>query len=99
MKIYIAGKITGDTNYKEKFDKAKQKVKANGNIALCPTFLDGRMNNKDCMHICLAMIDVADVVWFLDDWQDSNGAKLEHAYCQYNGIRCAYGKDFKWIKE
>ena len=29
------------------------------------------------------MIDVADIVFFLPDWQKSPGARLEHMYCDY----------------
>ena len=37
------------------------------------------------MKICFAMIDVADEVYFLPDWEESGGAQLEKAYCDYIG--------------
>ena len=36
MLIYISGKITGEINYKEKFDKAEQKLLGMGHIPLNP---------------------------------------------------------------
>ena len=38
------------------------------------------MEYEDYMHIDFAMIDVADMVYFLNDWQDSPGAIREHEY-------------------
>lgn len=82
MKIYIAGKITGDPNYKTKFEQAANEY-LRSDVILLPTVLPGRMTPADYMRICFAMIDSADVVAFLPDWQDSPGARLEHDYCEY----------------
>ena len=37
------------------------------------------------MRICLAMLDTADVVVFLDDYQSSPGALVEYQYSVYVG--------------
>ena len=60
LKVYIAGKITGDPEHKRKF---------------------------------LAMIDSADMVAFLPDWEDSPGARLEHDYCEHVGKRLFHVAD------
>lgn len=83
MKAYIAGKITGDSEYQNKFDIAAQALKSEGLIVLSPAILPEGMMPSDYMKICFAMIDVADVVAFLPDWDESRGARLEHSYCQY----------------
>ena len=85
MKVYIAGKITGDPDYQSKFRKARKYLMAMGNIVLTPAVLPEGMAPADYMKICFAMIDVADVVAFLPDWKDSSGAKLEMQYCNYIG--------------
>lgn len=85
MKIYIAGKITGDPNYREKFQKAKNALEAKGYTVLTPSVLPGGMTPADYMRICFAMIDSADAVFFLHDWASSKGARLERQYCQYIG--------------
>ena len=83
MKIYIAGKITGEENYKQKFATVQKELEAEGNIVLNPALLPQGMENKDYMRICLAMIETADMVHFLPDSYESNGASLERDYCAY----------------
>ena len=83
MKIYIAGKITGDQDYRAKFADAQRQIEAQGHIVLNPATLPEGMEPKDYMRICFAMIDVADAVVFLPDAAESAGARLEMAYCEY----------------
>ena len=82
-KIYIAGKITGDAGYREKFAAAEQKLTREGYIVLSPAILPEGMSTADYMRICFAMIDVADKCAFLDDFLESKGARLEWDYCAY----------------
>lgn len=82
-KIYIAGKITGDPNYKAKFAEAENFYKKKGYTVLTPTWMPAGMQPADYMRICFAMIDTADVVAFLPDFKQSAGAEVEHAYCCY----------------
>lgn len=85
MKIYIAGKITGDPCYKTKFDRVAQRLEMAGHIAINPATLPQGMSPADYMRICFAMLDGADAAMFLPDWEDSAGAKLERAWCEYTG--------------
>ena len=39
MKIYIAGKISGDKNYKKKFKKAERALKKKGHSVMNPAWL------------------------------------------------------------
>lgn len=81
--IYIAGKITGDPDYREKFENAARGVRILGGIPLNPADLPGDMPREKYMPICLAMIDQADAVLFLDNWKNSAGAKIEEGYAKY----------------
>ena len=83
MIIYIAGKITGDPNYKAKFDKAAKRLSAKGHVVLTPTVLPLGLDYNDYMHIDFAMIDVADAVYFLKDYKSSNGATKERYYAMW----------------
>ena len=83
MKIYIAGKITGDPEYRKKFACAARQVEALGHIALNPAELPEGMTPEEYMRICFAMLDVADEMWYLGDAADSPGAFLEMQYCRY----------------
>ena len=83
VKVYIAGKITGDAGYREKFAATEQKLQGEGFIVLSPAVLPEGMSTADYMRICFAMIDVADKVAFLGDFVESHGARLEWEYCVY----------------
>jgi len=83
LKIYIAGKISGDANYYQKFKAEEEYLKSCGHIVLNPAELPPGMSAADYMRICFSMIDSADAVYFLSDFRDSPGAKLELVYCRY----------------
>lgn len=85
VKTYIAGKIAGDPNYREKFAKVAERLQAIGNVPLNPAMLPSGMAPADYMRICFAMIDSCDFVYLLPDCADSPGARLEIAYCEYIG--------------
>lgn len=84
-KIYIAGKITGDPDYKEKFFEMESKYIWKGYTVLNPATLPEGMAPGDYMRICFALIDTADLVAFMKDCDESEGAKLEYNYCRYIG--------------
>lgn len=71
MKIYIAGKITGDKAYRAKFAAAEKTLRAQGFTVINPAVLPEGMRPADYMRICFAMVDIADEVVFLPDWQES----------------------------
>ena len=83
MKVYIAGKITGDPGYRDKFAAAEMQLGGQGHTVLNPAELPEGMAPADYMRICFAMIDVADAVVFLPDAAESAGARLYMAYCEY----------------
>ena len=82
-KIFISGKITGDPDYKAKFEAAAEAYKKKGYTVLCPSWMPAGMQPADYMRICFAMIDTADVVAFLPGFSKSPGAQLELQYCLY----------------
>ena len=85
MKVYIAGKITGDSGYWEKFRQEERELEAEGFIVLNPAELPEGMQPSDYMRICFAMMDCADIVAFLPDYSQSRGARLEFDSCQSTG--------------
>lgn len=67
MKVYIAGRITGDPRYREKFAEAEAALREVGHIPLNPAVLPEGMEAEDYMRICTAMLDSADAIGLLGD--------------------------------
>ncbi|MEG1758258.1 MAG: DUF4406 domain-containing protein [Oscillospiraceae bacterium] len=89
--VYIAGKITGDRNYRAKFSEARAELYGRGfTTVINPAMLPEGLRPSDYMDICSAMLRSADVVAFLCDWEESPGAVLEHAYAAYVGKELLY---------
>jgi hypothetical protein len=80
VKVYIAGKITGNPEYKSQFAEAEQELKAEGHTVMNPAILPDGFQHHEYMRMCFAMIDVCDVVYMLNTWIDSKGARLERDY-------------------
>lgn len=80
--IYIAGKITGNPTYQDDFAEAVLKLKEQGYTHIinpcCLSVLN--LEYEQYMKITFAMVDVADAVYFLKNWEDSEGAKREYLY-------------------
>lgn len=83
--VYISGPISGVENYKAPFDVAKGHLEELGYAVLNPAELPEGMTKEQYMRINFAQIDAAHVVYFLPGWQNSRGATLERAYCEYIG--------------
>lgn len=83
--VYIAGPIEGVKTYKLDFAKAKRHLEELGYVVLSPAELPEGMTKAQYMRINFAQIDAAHVVYFLPGWQNSRGATLERAYCEYIG--------------
>lgn len=85
MKIYIAGKITGDPDYQVKFMKARIQLEKQGHTVLSPAVLSPELKPAESVPIRIAMINQADAVAFLSDWWDDPGSQLEQQYAAYAG--------------
>ena len=82
MRIYISGKITGTTDYKEKFEKAAEQIAAKGHIPINPVDIEKVVKDEltwsECMQIDLPLLRISHAVLMLPDWRDSDGARQEH---------------------
>ena len=95
MKIYIAGKITGDKKYRAKFREAAKALEALGHVVLNPAILPAGLAEQDYMQIALAMLNAADLAVFLPDYQESAGAMIEWAWYKRTGKNCALYMNMK----
>lgn len=85
MKIYIAGKITG-LHYEEAeslFIHTATAIEKAGHTPLNPMALvdqtPGRTYNEYLLDALRVMMLEAEAVYFLDNWIDSTGARIEFA--------------------
>lgn len=83
MVVYIAGPITGVENYRKPFEEAAARLEEQGHTVLSPIVHPEGLTRAQYMRMCLAMIDSADAVYFLEGWEKSDGATIEHAYSVY----------------
>lgn len=92
-KCYISGKITGldFALVKEKFAVAEQEVKDMGYIPINP-LKNGVTTDMwgDHMAEDLANLNRCDIVYFLTDWEDSEGAKIEHVFARNSQKKMIY---------
>lgn len=93
MKIYIAGKITGKADYKAAFQKVQEELKELGHTVMSPAVLPQGFEHYEYMHICYSMIDVCEGVFFLDNWKDSKGARLEYMYATKGNKKIMFAKE------
>lgn len=81
-RIYISGKITGTDDYMERFAKAEKYLITKGYSVLNPAKVNAQMPSDttydEYMQIAVTMLQMADSIYMLKDWQNSNGAKIEH---------------------
>lgn len=82
MKIYISGKISGETpeSVSEKFNRAVAEVAAYGAEPVNP--LDNGLHESEHwnkhMVADIAMLLECDGIYMLTDWEDSRGARIEY---------------------
>lgn len=79
MKVYIAGKITGDSDYKKKFEFYEKALAEAGHSVMNPARIsnyDG-FSWDDYMAVSAAMQGVCDAIVLLPGWMESRGARIE----------------------
>lgn len=78
MKVYIAGPITGNPNYKQEFKMAEEILKEKGAIVMNPSVLSEGFTWDEYMPITLAMLSVCDTIALLPGWENSRGSTIEY---------------------
>lgn len=85
MKLYVAGKISGldEDEAFRLFEEAERLLIAAGHTPLNPMKLvdqaEGREYEEYLLDALRVMILDCEGVYFLSNWQDSFGARIEHA--------------------
>lgn len=87
--IYIAGKVTGLSEYavKHKFSRMKNELQGRGFIVLNPCdFIPFDCDWQIAMRMASTLLMMADCIYMLPCWRDSKGAKMEFEMAGAFGI-------------
>ena len=93
MIVFISGKISGDENYREKFNRAERNLAALGYNILSPAILPGWLEWPEAMGITCEMVRTANAICMLPDWRGSKGAATEKALAEELGKNVLYYTD------
>lgn len=92
-KVYISGKITGDNNFKEKFNNAVLRCCVFGwglNDILNPVDLPTQTTWEDYMIQDIKELFNCTHIYMISDWEQSKGARIEHAIAVEYGLTIIY---------
>lgn len=89
--IYIAGKITGTTDYPARFARAADKLRKQGHKVFNPAAanLEGEPLPKIMSHL-LPQLCECEAIALLPGWWRSGGARVEWLLAKYLGLRVIY---------
>ena len=86
MKVYIAGAISNNPNYKEQFEEAEEFLKKIGHTPLNPVKNLG-FDYKDYIDMGLCELMNCEAIFLLPNYQESQGAMLEYQYAITVGLK------------
>ena len=95
MKVYLSGKITGDSNYRQKFSSMEKELLSYGYVVFNPAVLPDGFEYEDYMDLDLLILSRCDAIFLMRDWRNSPGAKREYEEAKRLGLRILIEADLK----
>lgn len=91
MKVYISGAVSSDKNFREKFDKAEEKLLLQGYEVVNPIKdeVDGKSWEYYMKEDIIKLLS-CDCIYLLKDWVTSEGACLERIIARKLGMEVIY---------
>lgn len=97
MVVYISGKITEKTAYKQRLnvllaEKVNRKLWELGFATICPhtNAPKGNLTYQDYIDADLTLLARCDAVLMMNNWQESNGANVELTFAYEHNIPVFY---------
>lgn len=90
MKVYIAGPISNNPEFKNQFKEVENKLKEIGKIVLNPATLPAGLSQQEYMSICIPMLYCCDTIYLLKGWENSLGANIEKQLAEQAGMTVMY---------
>lgn len=84
---YLSGPITEFNNHTEAFTEVETALIEQGHTVINPDTLPDGLKAKDYLRVCFAMIESADTLVLLPEWECSRGTQIEKLYAEYIGLR------------
>jgi len=91
MKIYIAGSITNNPDYKLQFAIAEMELQKQGNAVVNPVKNIG-FEYKDYIDMGICELMHCEAIYLLKGYENSKGALLEKHYAETVGMKILYQK-------
>jgi hypothetical protein len=97
MTVYISGRVTGQPRdaVKAKFSRAAALLYANNHNPEIPTLIcDPADGPREAMAKLIPVLLKCDAIMMLEDWEYSEGAKIELQIAKYAGLHIMFEEDF-----
>lgn len=93
--IYISGPITEEADdYMERFVAVERVLKRDDTVINPARYKlelsSSHVTYEDFIHVSLVLLDMCGEIYMLDGWENSSGARLEHAYAEAMGKKIIY---------
>lgn len=93
-KIYISGKITGTTDYIQRFERAEKALSKY--IVINPAKVNAQLPKEttweEYMKMSMCMLKMCNAIYMLKGWEDSKGAELEHEFAKSKNYKIFFEK-------
>lgn len=95
LKIYISGKITGTTDYIQRFESA-EKALSKYHIVINPSKVNAQLPKEttweEYMKMSICMLEMCNAIYMLKGWEYSKGARLEYEFANSYNYKIIFEK-------